>query len=67
MDMKEQRITFMNTMARAVEILIHNSKGERIEAKDVIDLARKLAVVALNPQLEQVMKRIKEDKDHAAE
>ena len=54
-----ERITFLNTLAHATAILIHNSKGESVDPREVIKLARKLAFVALSPQLESVKEEIK--------
>lgn len=60
-DLKEQRITYMNACGHAVNILIHNSKGESVDPREVIKLARKLAFVALSPQLDSVKEELTKD------
>jgi hypothetical protein len=59
-DAREERITFMNSMQHATNILIHNSKGETVDPREVIKLARKLAFISLNPQVDKVREEIQQ-------
>ena len=54
MEIREQRIAMMNSMQHAVNILIHNSKGEEVHPADVVKLAKKFALISLNPGLSEV-------------
>lgn len=57
-DAREERITYMNALGHATNILIHNSKGETVDPREIIKLARKIAFVALNPQVDKVREEI---------
>lgn len=54
-------IVFQSSLTRAVEILIHNSKGEEVDPKEVIKLAWKITKTVVNP--DHAEKMLKEDGD----
>jgi hypothetical protein len=49
MDERQASIVYQNQSHLAFEILKHNSKGEVIDPKDVVELALRLTRVAVNP------------------
>lgn len=61
-DLREERITFMNSLAHAVNIMIHNSNGQPVDTKEVIELAKKITLISLNPSIEKFAETIKKGK-----
>lgn len=59
MDERQQSIVFQSSLERAITVLMHNSKGEKIDIKEAIDLAKRIALVALNPQLDKFRDELK--------
>ena len=59
-DKKQVYIVFQNALMHSTNILIHNSKGEEIDPKEVIKLGWRIAKAVLNP--EKVEKMLQEDK-----
>lgn len=55
-DARQASIVYQNQSHLAFAILKHNTKeGDSIDPREVIKLAKKLTLVALNPGLEQVL------------
>lgn len=50
---RQESIVFQNAMAHATALSIHNSHGDTIEIEDVIELAKQIARVSLNPELKE--------------
>lgn len=57
MDQRTQSITFQNALAHATQILMHNAKvggkHDAVDPREVIKLARLIARVAVNPNLDE--------------
>ena len=49
MDERQASIVFQSSLKVALDLLKHNLPDGQIEAKDVVDLALKLTLVAVNP------------------
>ena len=53
-------------MAHATQIMIHNAKVDgghkAVDPKEVIKLAKTIALVALNPDLEGFLRKMQEEK-----
>ena len=64
-DNRNESICFQYAMAHAMKYYIHNSGGSKIDIKDVISLAKRIALVSMNPNLEQELAKIEQQrKDH---
>lgn len=62
MDDRQASIVFQSSLKIALGVMSHNNKEKEIDVKELIILAKKLALVAMSPKLDKFQEELKNGK-----